>query len=173
MKNFLSIVTLLISIHSFAQKNWIKENFLTYSIKHPSSWQLRQTEGADELDMAGPTPDFEGSNDHLGTSLFISSEPSKYSAIDLAAIAYKEKLLSTEFLKNTEIKKEEKIKFKGIDAIDITFTADLQHFSTACRIILFQHNNIYYELSVTYDQELSKQLLDEAHKVMESFEFSN
>lgn len=158
-------------MHSLAQKEWKQENTPNYSIKHPTSWTSRPTESAGELNLAGPTPEFEGRSDRLGTSLFISSEPSRYSTIDSAANAYKEKLFSMDFLKNTLITKEEKINFKGADAVEITFTADIQQFSTACRIILFQHNNRYYELSVTYDQKLNQKLLIEAHKVMQSFEF--
>lgn len=173
MKIFITFFTILLAINSNAQNDWVKESKSTYSLKHPNTWTIRPSETPGELNLAGPTPDFEGSSKHLGTTLFISSEPSKYSTIDSASIDYKEKLLSNDFLENIVIQKEKKIKFNGVDAIEITFTANIQHFSTACRIIIFQYNGVYYELSVTYDEKLSKKLLKEAHKVMESFEFIN
>ncbi|MCJ8290109.1 MAG: hypothetical protein HRT58_10640 [Crocinitomicaceae bacterium] len=171
MKTYLSLFALLLAIHSNAQKEWVEEITNTYSLKHPSTWTIRTSETLGELNIAGPTPDFAGSSEHIGTTLFISSEDSEYSTIDSAAIIYKEELLATPFLKNIVIQEEEKIKFNGVDAMEITFTADIQHFSTACRIIIFQRNNIYYELSVSYDQGLSEKLLKEAHNVMGTFGF--
>lgn len=172
MKNYLLIFVLLISIYSFAQNDWIKENLTAYSIKHPDSWIVNPSENPGEIGMSGPTPDeFKNSTDRLGTSLFVSSGPSKHATIELAVKAYKQKLSGVAFLKNTTILKEEKIKFHGVDAVEIVLTANIQQYSTACRIILFQSNNIYYELSVTYDQKLDKKLVDEAYKVIESFEF--
>jgi hypothetical protein len=172
MKIYLSLFTLLLTLQSNAQKEWIEESSATYSVRHPDTWTRRPSEVSGELNISGPTPDFEGSSEHLGTTLFISSEPSQYSTIDLAAIAYKKELFGTAFMKKTAIQEEKKIKFNEVDAIEITFTADIQQFSTACRIILFQRNSVYYELSVTYDQELSKKLLKEVHKVMETFDFT-
>lgn len=169
---FFCIVTLTITFHISAQNNWIKERRGSYSIEHPKTWTVRTSEKPSELDMAGPTPDFNGSNKHLATTLFISAEPSRFVTIDSATNDYKSRLLGTEFLKNIIIQKENKIKLNGIDAVDITFRANVQHFSTACRIIILQHKNVYYEISVTYDTELSKKLVKEAYKVIESFEIN-
>lgn len=171
MKFYLSLFSLLLALNSNAQNGWVKENSVTFSIKHPKTWTKRPSEISGELNLAGPTPDFEGSSEHLGTTLFISSQQAKYTTIDSAVVAYKENLLSTEFLKNTTIQKEEKIEFNGVDAVEIIFSAKVQQFSTACRIILFQKDEIYYELSVSYDEELNKKLLKEAYKAMETFEF--
>lgn len=171
MKLLLAVLTLLFAVHANAQKDWVKESSLTYSIKHPDTWKARPTENPYETNLAGPTPDFEKGSDHLGTTLYISVEDSKYSSIDSVAIAYKEKLMDSDFLTNVNIHKEEKITFKGVDAEEITFSAKVQQFSTACKIILFQKNDLYYELSVSYDAALSKKLLKEAYKVMETFAF--
>ncbi len=173
MKNYLSLFLILVSFQSFAQKDWKKETSTTYAIQHPDTWIVRTTESPTQIMVSGATPDFKESSEYIGTTLFVTSEPSTFATIDSANIAYKQKLMATDFMEKIVIQKEEKIKFKGVDAVAITFTAKIQHYSTACRIIIFQRNDIYYELSVSYDQKLSKKLLNEAYSVMETFEFTD
>ena len=172
MKKYLFLFSLLLTPLSHAQENWVTETASSYTVKHPNTWTVSTSETEGELGMGGPTPDFENSPNHLGTSLFISVTPPEHTNLDDAVEAYKKKLRETTFLKNIVIQQEKKIKFSGTDAVEIVFTAKIQHFSSACRIILFQNDSSYYEVSVTYDQALSKKLVKEAYKVIDSFEFS-
>lgn len=171
MKLVLTLFTLVFALQSNAQKDWTEATASTYSIKHPETWKSAEAESPDEMTLIGPTPDFDEQSEYIGTTLYISAEESKYGTIEAVAAAYKLKLLGSEFLKNISFKKERKFTFKGVDAVEIIFTGKVQHFSTGCRILLFQKNGIYYELSVTSDLELSKKLLKEAYKVMDTFEF--
>lgn len=171
MKWITVIALLFVFSNAIGQKGWEEFSSLTYTIKYPPTWTPRESSAIGECDLSGPTPEFNGSSENLGTSLYISMEMASFSDIDSAAIAYKKKLMGTEFLSNTVITEEKNIVFNGVEAVELHFTANLQQFSTACRIILFQRNNQYYELSVTYDQELSKKRIKEAFAVMDTFAF--
>jgi len=172
MKIYLILIVLLLSINSNAQDNWVKETSKTYTLKHPENWILYPSETDKELTLAGAAPDFfKKSKDFVGTTLYVSSEDSKFSTIAEARVAYKEKLFGMEFLKKVSIEKEEGIKFKGVDAVEIHFKCKVEGIATKCKIIIFIQNEIYYELSVTYDSKLTAELIQEAFKVMETFEF--
>jgi hypothetical protein len=171
MKIYLSLIVLFIATHSSAQKDWITKTKTTYSVKHPNSWVVRPSEDEDELTLSGATPDFESSPNYVGTTLFIQSSEATFSNMDEAVSAYKKKLFGMDFLQNVQIKKEKKITFNGVEAVEIIFFADAAKLATGCRIIIFQHNNLYYEVSVTYDRNLSKKLKKEAFKVIDSFDF--
>lgn len=169
MKIVLSLISLLLSLTSFAQNEWVTTKKQTYSVNHPTNWKEMDSENPDELTMTGPTPDFEGKDKYLGTTLYITTEKAKYNSLDSITIAYKQKIQGTEFLKNVKIKKEKRIKFSGVDATEIIFTAQVANVFSVCRMILFQINGTSYEVSVTHDRKLKSNLKTEAYQVIDSF----
>lgn len=173
MKIYLLLLSTLFTLSSIAQEGWIEEKALDHFIKHPNTWKLKEADSKDEFLMTGPTPKFNANSEHAGTTLYLEKSTSTFTTIELAGEAYKKKLSNMSFLSNTKITKEKKITFNGIEAIEIRFTANIQKIKTACRMIIFQYNNTYYELSVTYDQKLSKKLIKEAFLVMDSFRFAS
>lgn len=171
MKNIFLFLLLLSSLTLNAQKDWIEKIKSTYTVHHPATWKEYASENTNELTLAGPSPDFEGKTGYLGTTLFIETSKSKYNSMDSVSQAYKEKIKSVEVLEKVKFKKEKKFKFNGVEAVEIVFSAKVQGYNSLCRMFLFQHNNVYYEVSVTSDPRLKKDLLNEAYQVMESFTF--
>lgn len=171
MKIYLSLITLFLTLNLYAQKDWITTTMTTYSVQHPKTWNNDPSPIENELTMMGEVPDVENRSEFIGTTLFIESKKAVFSNMNEAKTAYKRKLNSMDFMENVQIKREKKINFKGVEAVEIIFTADVAKLHAGCRIIIFQHNDLYYEVSVTYDQSLPKPLIKEAFKVIDSFDF--
>lgn len=170
---FSIIILILFGFNASAQDGWVNKSNESFSIEHPTSWkQMNQvTDTNSTLMMEGKTP-FKESKRHLGTILYITKEKSNSSSINIAAIAYKEKLQKSDFLTNLQILKETVINFNGMDAVEYIFKATVQDIPTECRIVIFLNGGNYYEVSVTYDQRLDKKLIAEAYQVIDSFKIS-
>jgi len=173
MRVFFTIIFSLALTTLFAQNNWLITNKHRYTIKNPKTWSVGEDSDVGEILISAPiSKQFKGKK-HIATIVTVAVRRQHYNELDSLGLEYELRIFNSESINDVRIIEKGKKQFQGSNALFYKCEAEVAGFAVGWDILLFQNDNVSYEVSTTYQLNENKKIIKEGNKILETFLFTS